>query len=105
MKYNKLVRDRIPEMIEKKGEKAVIRIADAEEYFQKLKEKLREEVEEFFESQNEEEMADILEVISAICDFRNIEMKQLERLRDKKAKEKGRFEKRIIMEEVLPAKK
>lgn len=105
MKYDKLVRDRIPEIIREKREKAITHIADDTEYFQKLKEKLREEAGEFLESGNEEELADILEVISAICEFRNIEMKQLERLRDKKAKEKGRFEKRIILEEVLPAKK
>lgn len=64
--YNKLVRDRIPEIIEQSGKKAVTRIAGDGEYRQYLREKLQEEVGEFMENGNPEELADILEVVFAL---------------------------------------
>ena len=99
MKYNKLVRDKIPEIIKNKGVIPITHIADDEEYWQKLKEKLQEEVNEFLEDGNEEELADILEVIYAICDFRNFDKEKLELLRKKKAKERGAFKNRLILDE------
>jgi predicted house-cleaning noncanonical NTP pyrophosphatase (MazG superfamily) len=65
-----------------------------------FKKKLKEEVEEFLKTSNIEELVDILEVIYAICDFKKIDKKELEKLRKKKAKERGRFKKRIILDEV-----
>jgi len=99
MKYNKLVRDRIPEIVKKNGESPITHTADDDEYWLKLKEKLREEAEEFAKDGNEEEMADILEVLRAIAEFKKVDMKQLERLRKKKADERGGFGKRIILDE------
>ena len=100
MKYDKLVRDRLPEIIEKKGSTPVTHIADDEEYWQRLKEKLKEEVNEFLEESNEEELVDILEVIYAIREFKKISKKKLELLRKEKAKRRGGFKNRIILEEV-----
>jgi len=101
MKYNKLVRDRIPEIIRKKGEVAITHTASKKEYWEKLKEKLGEEVDEFFEdgSDSKDEIIDILEIVYAICDFKKIDKKRLETLRKKKAKERGGFKKRIILDE------
>lgn len=99
MKYNKLVRDNIPEIIRKKGEKAVIHIAGDEEYWQKLKEKLDEEVKEFTKDETIEEIADILEVIDAICEYKKFDAKEAQAVKDKKAKERGKFKKKIILEE------
>lgn len=98
-KYNKLVRDRIPEIIKQKGKIPVTHIASDNEYWEKLKEKLKEEVEEFLEDGSKEEIADILEVIYAVCDFKKIDKEELEVLRKKKAEERGGFKKKIILDE------
>ncbi|MDP2705304.1 MAG: nucleoside triphosphate pyrophosphohydrolase [Patescibacteria group bacterium] len=99
MKYNKLVRDNIPEHIKNKGEMALTHIADDKEYWLKLKEKLSEEVKEFFGNESIEEMADILEVIEAINTFKDFNGKELSQVKEKKAAEKGKFQKRIILDE------
>lgn len=99
MKYNKLVRDRIPEIIRKKGAIPIAHTASDDEYWQKLKEKLQEEVDEFMQDDNKEEVADILEVIYAICDYKGIDRAELELLRKKKAKERGGFKNRLILDE------
>ncbi|HLD00945.1 MAG TPA: nucleoside triphosphate pyrophosphohydrolase [Candidatus Nanoarchaeia archaeon] len=98
MPYPKLVRDRIPEIIQSKGSIPIFRIASEEEYHQKLKEKLQEEVEEFLKDESEEELADILEVIKALAKLKKVDDKDLELLRKKKAEERGGFEKRIVLE-------
>ena len=99
MKYNKLVRDKIPEILEEKGIKYKIHIADKKEYWEKLKEKLLEEIKEFSKSKSIDEFADILEVLDAIKDFKKFDKKKLEMIKRKKAKERGGFKKRIILEE------
>ncbi len=99
MEYNKLVRDRIPEIIEETGTKAITHIASEEEYVEKLKEKLSEEVNEYLEDSNPEELADILEVIYALSLVHGINIKNLEEIREKKAKKRGGFADRIILEE------
>lgn len=99
MKYNKLVRDKIPEIMKQKREVPITHIADDEEYWQKLKEKLKEEVDELLEDGSEEELADILEVIYAICDFKKIDKEKLELLRKKKVEERGGFRDKIILDE------
>ncbi len=99
MRYNKLVRDKIPDIIRGKGETPVTRIASDEEYREKLKEKLVEEVKEYAENPSKEELADILEVIKAIQEHENISHQEIERIRKKKALERGGFKKRLILEE------
>ena len=100
MKYNKLVRDNIPEIIREKGENPISHIAEEKEYWQRLKEKLQEEVNEFLEEENEEELADVLEVIYAICRAKGINKEELEALREKKAKERGSFKKKVVLDRV-----
>ena len=97
--YNKLVRDLIPEIIRSQGKEPVIRIANAEEYEAKLRAKLGEEVAEYLESGNPEELADIMEVVHALGALTNHTPEQLEALRVTKATERGAFTKRIILEE------
>ena len=98
--YEKLVRDRIPEIIKSKGEVPTTHIANNEEYRQKLKDKLQEEVEEYLEDNNKDELADILEVIHAICEFENIDFNKLELLRKDKSQKRGGFKDKIILDKV-----
>ena len=99
--YNKLVRDRIPEIIEESGKKAVIYIADDKEYLEKLYDKLIEEIEEFKENPSPEELADILEVCDAIREYFKIDANEVEYIKKKKFEERGGFYKRIILKEVI----
>lgn len=99
MKYNKLIRDKIPAIIKSKDSTPITHIADDEEYWQKLKEKLLEEVKEFIDSETEEELADILEVLYAIFDFKKTDRIKLEAMRITKANKRGAFKKKIILDE------
>ncbi|MEK7570292.1 MAG: nucleoside triphosphate pyrophosphohydrolase [Patescibacteria group bacterium] len=97
--YNKLVRDKIPEIIAAKGGSAKTHVASAEEYEAKLLEKLQEEVKEFIADKSPEELADIEEVLSAIYAHFGFSREEIEAIRQKKAQERGGFTKRIILEE------
>lgn len=99
MKYNKLVRDKIPEYIREKGGNPKTHIADDAEFWEKLKEKLVEEVREFSKDENIEEFADILEVLGAIADYKKFKQRKVEKVKRKKAKERGKFKERIILDE------
>lgn len=98
----KLVRDKIPEIIEKNdGIKPAFHFADNAELWLKLKEKLMEEAREFAEAGPEEELnelADISEVIDAILRFRGISVLRLDMAKNKKREERGGFKKRIILD-------
>lgn len=100
MKYNKLIRDNIPEIIKKDGKTAKVHIADDVEYDKRLKEKLLEEADEYAASGDPEELADVLEVVYAIAINKGIHKVQLESMVQKKRNEKGSFEKRIVLEEI-----
>ena len=99
MEYNKLVRDKIPDYIKSKGGAPIVHIASDKEYWEKLKEKLLEETKEFLKSGTIEEIADIYEVIGAICAYKNFNEVEVEAFKKKKANERGVFKKKIILEE------
>ncbi|GAW90948.1 hypothetical protein Nther_0786 [Calderihabitans maritimus] len=101
--YNKLVRDRIPEIIEKDGKKPVIsRIRDKKTLKEMLVSKLKEEVEEYCLSLELTELADILEVIRALVhNIHNIKFSDVEKLREEKERERGGFNEGIILEKVV----
>lgn len=98
-KYNKLVRDGIPEYIKRKGGVPMFHNAGESEYWEKLKEKLGEEVAEFLKDENIDELADIFEVLEAIRDYKKFSVEDVESAKNKKAAERGKFKNRIILDE------
>lgn len=99
--YNKLVRDKIPEEINKNGDrKANYRILENEEYLKELDKKLFEEAHEFIEEHSVKELADLIEVVSAIMKANNISLEDVEKARKIKSKKKGKFENRIYLIDV-----
>jgi predicted house-cleaning noncanonical NTP pyrophosphatase (MazG superfamily) len=89
----------IPEIIQAKGDVSLYHTADEVEYGQKLKEKLTEEAEEFNDAETIEEFADLLEVMEAIQKHFKFDPEEIKRVKEKKSKERGKFEKRIILDE------
>ena len=98
--YNKLVRDKIPEIIEADGKVCRTHILSNEEYIVALEAKLNEEVAEYQADKNLEEMADVLEVLYAICVARGYSLDELEAMRAKRADERGGFKEKIFLEHV-----
>lgn len=100
--YKKLVRDRVPELIEKTNKTCVVRILEEDEFVQCLKDKLYEEIEEYLESENNqeatEELADLIEVIYALAKTHGISQERLEQIRLNKLKPRGAFEKKVYLE-------
>lgn len=99
-KYNKLVRDRIPEIIEASGKSCVTEILSDEDYLHMVDAKLDEELTEYHADQNIEELADLMEVIRACAVARGYTIEQLEQVRAEKAAKRGGFEKKILLKEV-----
>ena len=102
--YNKLVRDAIPEVIEKTGKDFSIRTLKEEEYKTEVKKKLGEELEEYKEAATNEEaveeLADILELLHAAVKIHGSSIEELEKVRQAKAEKRGGFDKRIFLIEV-----
>ena len=99
--YNKLVRDRIPEIIEMSGRTCIIELLSDEGYISHLEAKLDEELLEFHRSHSIEELADLIEVIHAIVIASGSSLEELEKIREEKARMRGGFEKKILLKEVL----
>ena len=101
VKYHKLVRDRIPEIIESSGKTCVTEILSDEEYLKMVDEKFNEELAEYHKDQNIEELADLLELIYVATIARGYSLEELEQVRAEKAAKRGSFEKKILLKEVL----
>ena len=97
MKYNKLVRDKIPQIIAENGQYCKVRILSDEEYLRAVVAKLSEELAEYHRDQNIDELADLLEVLYAAAAVRGYNAEELERVREAKAAKRGRFEKKILL--------
>lgn len=97
--FNKLVRDKIPEIIASKGEFAKTRILNNEEYKKELDKKLLEEVNEYMTDDNVEELADIVEVIYGILNSKNVSIEEFENIRKAKVEKRGAFQDKIFLEE------
>ncbi|OAA91081.1 nucleoside triphosphate pyrophosphohydrolase [Clostridium ljungdahlii] len=98
--YNKLVRDKIPQVIEAAGKKFDVRKADKEEHYKLLEVKLEEEVKEFLEDKNLEELADVMEVIFGLAENLGYSEEDLMKVRLQKKEKRGGFKEGIVLERV-----
>ena len=92
----KLVRDKIPQIIMADGKNPIIRTLSDEEFLTELDKKLDEEVAEYQADKSLEEMADILEVLFAICEARGYSVDELMKVRDEKRENRGGFKEKIF---------
>lgn len=99
--YHKLVRDRIPEIIEAGGGQCRTAILSDDEYLAMLDAKLDEELAEYHRDQNIEELADLLEVIYAAAAARGYTVEELEAVRAEKAEKRGGFARKILLIETV----
>ena len=99
--YNKLVRDRIPEIIEASGAKCKIEILSDDKYLEMIDAKLDEELAEYHKDQNIEELADLLEVIHAAAIAHGYTIEELEAVRTAKAEKRGGFQNKILLIETI----
>lgn len=98
--YNKLVRDKVPEVLEKEGKKYVIQYAEKEKMLDLLKDKLKEETREFLQDSNLEGLADIVEVVFSLANELGYSEDKVLTKRDEKREEKGGFQEGIVLERV-----
>ena len=98
--YDKIVRDKIPQIIESKGKKSSSLVVDKDETIKYLIKKFSEEISEFEEEHSIEELADILEIVHGLAYHLDFDFSDLESIRKQKSIERGGFEKSIVLKEV-----
>lgn len=94
MKYNKAVRDKIPEIIKDSGRHYATKTLNDDEFLIQLEKKLDEEISEYQTSKSVEELADILEVVLRIAELRGAD---INKIRNNKISKCGKFEKNIFL--------
>lgn len=99
--YNKLVRDRIPEIIRADGKECEIRIAEGKDKYELLEKKLMEEVNEFLEDKNLEELADVMEVLFGLANELGYKEEDLINMRSEKSLSRGGLKNGIVLLEVI----
>lgn len=95
--YNKLVRDKIPDIMIQNGAIPKTKILNDKEYFKELNNKLLEEVKEYLDSYEIEELADIEEIIRAILSYKNTSLEDFEIICKEKAQKRGAFKNKIFL--------
>ena len=99
MGYHKLVRDKIPEIITRnEGRSCITRTLNDDEYLIELNKKIQEELKEYLESGEIEELADLEEVLRAILDVKGVSYEEFEKIRIEKVNKRGAFKDRIYLE-------
>lgn len=98
--YNKLVRDKIPEIIRAAGKECEVSVVSGKEKTELLEKKLVEEVNEFLEAKNLEELADVMEVLVGLAENLGYSENQLMKARAAKLEERGGFREGIVLKKV-----
>lgn len=101
IKYNKLVRDKIPEIIQNDGKICKTEILSDDEYLKMVDVKLDEELDEYHKDPSIKELADLLEVIYAATIARGYSLEELEAERIRKVQKNGAFKDKILLKEVI----
>ena len=102
--FNKLVRDKIPQIIESNGEVAITRILEKEEYKIELEKKLNEEYNEVLSSSGKdriEELADMLEIIKCLAEMENSNLEEVIKVSKQKVLKRGSFKNKIFLEKTI----
>ncbi|MDC0451384.1 nucleoside triphosphate pyrophosphohydrolase [Nitrosopumilus sp.] len=99
-KYNKVIRDKIPEIIADSGKKYDLKLLDDESFLAEIEKKLIEEVNEYSESKDIEELADLLEVIYRISELRGVNSDELDKIRRDKGQKRGKFDSNLFLIDV-----
>jgi predicted house-cleaning noncanonical NTP pyrophosphatase (MazG superfamily) len=97
MNHNKAIRDKIPEIIQKGGHSCNVKTLSDDDFLEHLEKKISEEVAEYQNDKNPEELADILEVIYRIAQLKGVSKEELEKIRIKKLDERGGFNKNLFL--------
>lgn len=102
--YNKLVRDKIPQIIEATGKKHITKTLNNQDYIKSLKQKSYEELDEYCAAKSHEEaieeLADLLEIINALAIYHGSSIEEVEKVRQEKAEERGGFQEKLFLVEV-----
>jgi predicted house-cleaning noncanonical NTP pyrophosphatase (MazG superfamily) len=101
-RYDKLVRDRIPEIIEAAGKRCTTRVLDDDEFDRHLALKLQEELTEYQQTGDVAELADLVEVIHALVERQGMGWDDFEAIRVRKRVERGGFTRRLLLCDVRP---
>ena len=97
MNYNKAIRDKIPEIIEKSGHTCNFKALNDEEFLIEIQKKLYEEVKEYQSNHDVAELVDILEVAYRIAQLKGISKEELEKIQAKKTEDRGCFDKNLFL--------
>ena len=98
--YNKVIRDKIPEIIGDSGKKGIVKQLTDEEFLPELEKKLHEEITEYLSNRDLEELADVFEVIYRILELRNVSLEVMKSIRSEKLQKRGGFKKNYFLLEV-----
>jgi predicted house-cleaning noncanonical NTP pyrophosphatase (MazG superfamily) len=98
--YNKLVRDNMPQLIKESGRECRHRIMNDREYFDALLDKVVEEIEEYRISGNEDELADVYEVLDCLVQFKEYEPMHIDYLRLIRKEARGSYRDKVLLIDV-----
>lgn len=98
--YHKLIRDKIPQIIEASGSRCRVEVLKDADYLAKLEEKLSEELAEYLQSKELEELADLWEVMDALVTAKGHTWQELTVIRNEKRQKRGGFEEKLLLLEV-----
>lgn len=99
--YNKLIRDKIPEIIKDSGKTPIVERVTNEKLLELLNYKLIEELEEYNSSGEVEELADLVELIYGILKYKGVSIDEFESIRKEKKHKRGAFDKGLVLKKVI----